>query len=286
MGDHYLPRFFLNGFSKPAKQSKRSPGIVRYEIPSDGTPKHLTIATVANETGMYGELEPILQREIEQPANGIIEKLRLRVGPISSSDVPHLARYVMAAIRRVPDGRNQTLASMPQVAASVRQNYEAELEQLRRSPGGKGSAHELEKKLAVLAKVAADPPEWLWRKTLLPKNFPQTVGALSTMNWCVHATPQEMQLIIGDVPVIRDRRVGLNESAAMWLLPISSNRMISISNYKPDDFKPLIPAQTVTNANLNMVFQATRFVFARDPDEWISNAIVEATQRRSSSNVL
>lgn len=36
MGDHYLPRHLLNGFAKPAIQSRRSAALFRYEVPSVG----------------------------------------------------------------------------------------------------------------------------------------------------------------------------------------------------------------------------------------------------------
>ena len=66
MGAHDLPRPLLNSFAKPAIQSRRSAAIFRYEVPSAGAAQNLTVATVANATGMYGDMEPVLQSEIEQ----------------------------------------------------------------------------------------------------------------------------------------------------------------------------------------------------------------------------
>ena len=122
MGDHYLPRHLLNGFANPAIQSKRSAAIFRYEIPSVGAALNLTVATVANETGMYGKMESVLQSEIEQPANLIIDRLRQYPGLVAAADHSALARYVLTAIRRVPDSRARSAASVPEVANSLRQS--------------------------------------------------------------------------------------------------------------------------------------------------------------------
>ncbi len=157
MGDHYLPRHLLNGFAKPAFQSKRSAAIFRYEVPSAGAALNLTVATVANETGMYGEMESVLQSEIEQPANPIIDRLRQHAGRVPAADHSALARYVLTAIRRVPDSRARSAASVPEVAASLRQSYAEQLDQLRQSPDHVDEANEIEEKLdAAFERILAE----------------------------------------------------------------------------------------------------------------------------------
>ncbi|MBJ2160275.1 DUF4238 domain-containing protein [Variovorax sp. IB41] len=284
MGDHYLPRHLLNGFAKPAIQSRRSAAIFRYEVPSAGAAQNLTVATVANETGMYGDMEPVLQSEIEQPANPIIERLRRHLGPVPAADHSVLARYVLTAIRRVPDGRARTVASLPAVAASVRQSYAEQLDQHRQFPDRVEQADAFEKKLdAAFEKVLTEPVQWLWKKTLLPEHFERTIRALSVMTWFVHAAPAGKQLLIGDVPVIWNRRVGLKEKEAMWLMPIASDRLLSVSYQRAAALRQTLPAPTVRNHNANTIVQASRFIFARDAEAWITKAIQEETQRRNAA---
>ncbi|MDP9902945.1 DUF4238 domain-containing protein [Variovorax ginsengisoli] len=285
MGDHYLPRHLLNGFAKPATQSRRSAAIFRYEVPSAGAGKNLTVATVANETGMYGDMEPVLQSEIEQPTNPVIERLRRQVGPVPTADYSVLARYVLTAIRRVPDGRARSAASLPGVAASLRQSYAEQLDQLRQFPDRVEEAKEIEKKLdAAFKKILAEPFQWLWTKTLLPENFERTIRALSAMTWFVHAAPAGKQFLIGDVPVILDRSVGLKEKEAMWLMPISSDRLLSVSYQRAAALRSTLPAPTVRSFNANTIVQASRFIFARDAEAWITRAIQEETQRRNAAD--
>lgn len=286
MGDHYLPRHLLNGFAKPATQSRRSAAIFRYEVPSAGGGQNLTVATVANETGMYGDMEPVLQSEIEQPANPVIERLRRHLGPVPASDYSVLARYVLTASRRVPDGRARSADSLPGVAASLRQSYAEQLDQLRQSPDRIEQANEIEKKLdAAFEKILAEPVQWLWTKTLLPENFERTIRALSAMTWFVHAAPAGKQLLIGDVPVISDRSIGLRYKEAMWLMPIASDRLLSVSYQRAAELRPTLPASTVRSYNTNTIAQASRFIFARDAEAWITKAIRDETQRRNAADL-
>lgn len=284
MGDHYLPRHLLNGFSKPPTESKRSAAIFRYEVPSAGAAQNLTVANVANETGMYGDMEAVLQSEIEQPANPIIERLRRHLGAVPAADRSILARYVLTAIRRVPDGRARTIASLPEVAASVRLSYAEQLDQHRQFPERHELADVFEKKLdAAFEKVLSEPGEWLWKRTLLPEQFERTVRALSVMTWFVHGAPAGKQLLIGDVPVIRDRRVGLRDKEAMWLMPIASDRLLSVSYHRDAALRQMLPASTVRKYNANTIIQASRFIFARDAEAWITKAIQEESQRRDAA---
>lgn len=284
MGDHYLPRHLLNGFAKPGVQSKRSAAIFRYEIPSAGAAQNLTVANVANESGMYGDMEPVLQSEIEQPANPIIDVLRGHVGEVVSTDRAVLARYVRTARRRVPDGRAQSAALFPGVAESVRQGYTDQLDQHRRSPELVELADAFEEKLdAALERVLGESPERLWRKTLLPDHFERTVGALSVMTWFVHAAPAGKQLLIGDVPVVSNRSVGLKSKEAMWLMPIASDRLLSASYQRAKTLRSSLPSPLVRNYNANAILQASRFVFARHAEPWITEAIRKETERRDAA---
>jgi hypothetical protein len=285
MGHHYLPRYLLDGFAEPAIQSKRSAAIFRYEVPSAGAASDLTVANVANENGMYGEMETVLQSEIEQPANPVIDRLRQHLGPVPAADHSALARYVLTAIRRVPDSRARSAASVPEVATSLRQSYANQLDQLRQSPSRVAEANEIEKKLdAAFEKVLAEPIQWLWQKTLLPENFERTIRALSTMTWFVHAAPAGKQLLIGDVPVISNRSVGLKDKAAMWLMPIASNRLLSVSYQPAAALIQTLPASTIRNFNANTIVQASQYIFCRHAETWITKAIQEETQRRAAVN--
>lgn len=103
------------------------------------------------------------------------------------------------------------------------------------------------------------------------------------MTWFVHAAPAGKQLLIGDVPVIWNRRVGLKEKEAMWLMPIASDRLLSVSYQRAAALRQTLPAPTVRNHNANTIVQASRFIFARDAEALITKAIQEETQRRNAA---
>ncbi|VTY38369.1 Uncharacterised protein [Xylophilus ampelinus] len=178
MGDHYLPRFLLKGFARAPARAKGHPVVVTYDLDGMQSGRELTIAAVANETGMYGEYEARLQQDVEQPANIVLERLRSQGGPIDRAEVPALARYVITAIRRVPQGRERALASVPQVTAETLQELRDELDRWARQELWNGTQVDDARRRvdAAFDTVLGQSGEWLWRSTLMPKMFEETVA--------------------------------------------------------------------------------------------------------------
>lgn len=266
MGDHYLPRYLLKGFADER-------GLLhRFDLRGGGTQQHLKIASVAQETGMYGDaLEKKLQALIENPFNEVLDRVRKGEGLLTGDDSPILARYFLTAIRRVPDGRQRSADALPAVVQEKRAEMLALVEKLHEvdPPTPQIGRERHDRVMAIFDKALSDKPEWLWQATLLPDNFPRVLGALEKMHWTVLTSSAEDQLLIGDCPVVRNEGVGLSEWHAEWILPVSSTQAIS-ATWKPPrlDRNRLRPAQ-VRAMNAKTLTQATQYVFARKNEQWI-----------------
>lgn len=69
----------------------------------------------------------------------------------------------------------------------------------------------------------------------------------------------------------------------MWLMPISSNRLLSVSYQRAKTLRNSLPAPVVRNYNANAILQASRFVFARHAEPWITEAMRKETERRDAA---
>lgn len=67
MGDHYLPRLLLKGFARAPARAKGHPVVVTYDLDGMQSGEELTIAAVANETGMYGSTKRGCSRTSSSP---------------------------------------------------------------------------------------------------------------------------------------------------------------------------------------------------------------------------
>lgn len=80
MGNHYVPRYYLKGFSQDDGKS-----ICAYDK-NERRCFATQVKSIANETDFYSpEVEEYLANSIEAPANGVLKKIRDRI-EISADD--------------------------------------------------------------------------------------------------------------------------------------------------------------------------------------------------------
>ncbi|VTY38370.1 Uncharacterised protein [Xylophilus ampelinus] len=103
---------------------------------------------------------------------------------------------------------------------------------------------------------------------------------LSRMTWSLHAAPPHKQLLLGDVPVVRDESEGLLSNKALWVMPIASDAVIAISRVARGRPKPLTTSNVIA-LNSRMIAGSSRYVFARDHEPWIDTMVARKRIRRS-----
>ena len=109
MGDHYVPKYYLKGFS--TDNGKR---ILVYDK-NEGQKLPTQVKSIANITGFYSrEVEQYLANTIEGPANTVLKKIRNRE-QIKPRDKEILSEYMAVMIKRVPKGKKQLDEMAPSI---------------------------------------------------------------------------------------------------------------------------------------------------------------------------
>lgn len=134
------------------------------------------------------KVEQYLANQIEAPAQAAIEKVRNLV-PLEDSDRIALATYIVALWKRVPEGRRRASERMPEVAASVKADVLARIDELvEEDPSRSGLGDERRAQVESIIKLyEEDPPPDIWHKSLHTGVHPKVVqcppwnGAISML---------------------------------------------------------------------------------------------------------
>jgi hypothetical protein len=263
MGHHYVPQFYLSGFTDRDRLWVHDRKAAR-SFPSQ--PK-----AIANENDLYTEeLEQHLANEVEDPAKRAIETIRARVAP-TGLDREALARYVIALRKRVPEGRIRAVAGVPEVAASLRQEYAAGLEAAATSdPTLRDRADtRLAQLNAALDKFILEPPPEVWHNNLTRDSSPEVVESLLSMTWRFLCTDRQ-QLLTCDNPVFFFEHEGIGNPSSELSLPLSSSVALWASR-RPLAGATFLVARpaTVRELNRRTAVNATRFIYSKRQEEWI-----------------
>ncbi len=266
MGDHYVPRYYLRGFTGEDDRLwvfDRTTGQV---FPSQ--PK-----SVANENGMYGaELEQFLANEIEEPAKDAIA--RMRTGRIPGDDDRLvLARYVAMQWKRGPEGRTRVANGMPTVIGDLREKYTTELRETASTMPDKAeiAIRRLAEIHAVLDRYDRDRPPDIWRAALAKTGTESlVVDHLVSMQWRLLVS-DSLQFITCDNPVFFFEHEGVGKVQSEVTVPFSDTIVLWLNRRPSNGQDARVKARpaAVREINRRMAANASRFAFARRNESWI-----------------
>ena len=177
MGQHYLPQFYLRGFTAGNTIWVHD----RLEERSFQSQRK----AIANENKLYPtDLEQYLANSIEEPAKAAIESIRKRQ-PLEQAQREALAQYIVTLWKRVPEGRRRVAENMPEVAASVKEKLHRELdfaadadpslEHLK--DGRKAQVDE------ILARYIRERPPDICHDGLAKQSSSKVIESLLSMEW-------------------------------------------------------------------------------------------------------
>jgi hypothetical protein len=263
MGHHYVPKFYLRGFTQDDRLWVHDRHTRRT---FESQPK-----VVANENDLYtDELEQHLANELEGPAKAAIEAVRARVEP-KGADREALARYIVSLWKRVPQGRVRVLARVPEVASSLRKEYTESLEAAATADPllrdkAKSRLMELN---AALDKLSREPPPEVWHANLTRESTPAMVEALLTMSWRFLCASKD-QFLTCDNPVFFFESEGVGRPSSELTLPISDSIALwaNRSAFSGSPFLVALPV-AVRELNRRTACNAKRFVYSKRNESWI-----------------
>lgn len=265
MGHHYLPRRLLRGFSQ-------DDCLWMFDKKNERPPKHLRIASVAQEPDMYSqELEDRLNNEIEQPFNAILERMDQGAG-IQAADVKTIAAYVLSMYRRVPTARARSRQAIPDVIGQVEQATLQRIDLLEQlEPSERELAEKGRENIAqIFSKIRAEDQDWLWQGTLMPEMLPRVRALLEQMTWQRWRIPPGRQLLIGDSPLLFDEAKGLANQDAEMIFPLRSDTaLVATWRRGPQGEERAMTVQQTRMINSRTIARADRWVFSQRNEPWI-----------------
>lgn len=179
MGDHYIPKYYLKGFSE--NEGKTIFVYDKIEKRCFAT----QVKSIANETGFYSPgIETYLSNDIEIPANKVLKKIRERL-PILDNEKQALSAYMVCMIKRVPKGKETLKVLAPDVAESVNQEFNDILNIAAITNPDKNEIIEKHRReiQEIIDKYSKDPPKEIWLDNIALEKSPRFFEALNSMTW-------------------------------------------------------------------------------------------------------
>lgn len=292
---HYLPRFFLQGFigeDQCLAVYDRSTGQMRRQQPlNTGAVGHLY--TVSDEDGRQRfEWEQALGK-IESDASRILPIL-LDGQPLQDDARAAIALFVGTLAVRTPefiqsvgDATGQFVKMITQTAFA---NDERALASLRGCPA---FAHldegEMRERAEGMADFAARGEftvnvDHQWSVSMALPMGEHIAQVLAARHWSVLEAPAGAAFVVSDAPVVLTTvsplqpswaGVGFGSMEALVLVPLDSTHALAMYGWKRSNSNRKIDRRLVKSVNVNVARHSQRFLLGRD------NALVEAVARAS-----
>jgi len=270
MGDHYIPRYYLSGFTSPKDDllsvyEKNGPLQFRSQV-----------SNVGHETNYYSpEVEEYLANEIEEPANQVLKNIRYRY-KIDAMEKQKLSKYMAVMLIRVPQSKHRMNQMAPSVAAKLQKEYdETLLDLIDENPDEKDRYVKRREEIrSNIEKYAKKPPKSFWLELIRPERIPAVVEAFQKMTWRFLIWDDFPVFMTCDNPVFFFDWMGIGRPESEVTFPISSNIVLWL-NWR-DDLKEgyfKTRSQVFKEVNRRTASNATRFVYHARTEDWIPRFI-------------
>ena len=272
MGDHYVPRYYLKGFSQNDGKT-----IYVYDK-TDHRCFGTQVKSIANETNYYSpQVEAYLANTIEAPANDVLKKIRDRV-KISINEKQILSAYMTCMIKRVPKGKEKLKEIAPRSAETVRQKIDILLnEAISKQPNRNKFIEKRREEIGeIIDRYAKDPPKEIWLTNMPPEKSPRVFAALSSMTWCFLTFDEYSAFLTSDNPLFFFADIGIGKPESEVTFPISSNIALW-ATWRSDLQEGYFPtnSQVIKELNRRTCSIATRYAFHSQKQDWILSLLTK-----------
>ncbi len=274
MGDHYVPQYYLKGFSQ--NEGKH---IWVYDK-VEGIKFPTQVKSIANITGFYSrDVEQYLANTIEGPANNVLMKIR-KMELIDQKDKEILSEYIAVMMKRVPKGLQRLEEMAPSTSKKLYADLAEELSQIAlANPEKKEIVKRRIKEIeTILKKYSKDPPKDIWLDNIPPERSPKVVAALNGMIWRFLVSKPESEFLTSDNPLFFFTSIGIGKPNSEVLFPIAKNIALwaTWKTHLPEGYIQAT-TQAVKEMNRRTVSNATRYVFKSKDEDWVLPFIMKGT---------
>jgi hypothetical protein len=254
MGQHYIPRYYLSGFSEN--------NLLWVHDRLDKASFQTQPKSTGNENRMYSNSgETYLANIIEGPADNILDKAK-RLENFTNEDRQLLARYIAIMWLRVPNGRSLITRAVPSVGKAFQQTL---------SDAAKESVLSIEDKQKIedqLTKIISNPTPEIWQKLLQTDFYLPIVDDLLSMRWhYLHS--KNCDFITSDNPFFRISN-SYGSQIIEFSLPLSSS--VTLLASRTHEKKPAIISAThalTRQINSRSSLNSTRYIYSLKNEKWM-----------------
>lgn len=258
MGDHYVPKFYLKGFTNNSDNliwAYRNGSSKRFKV---------SLNNIGHEVDFYSpEVEEYLANEIEGPANDVIAKIRNRE-KITDEEKRILTEYLVVFYQRTPHGLNRFKERAPDTIEEMRSNLHQKIDEIKRNNPDKNALIKKRKEQIdqILNNFSNDPPKEAWLKYIKPDNLPKVKEAIAKKTWRFLTFDLQPAFITCDHPLFFFTGMGLGHKHSELTFPISKN-VVLWATWRKDLEKGYFQTsgKLVTEFNNRIASNATRHIF-------------------------
>ncbi len=269
MRSHYVPEFYLRGFTKASGRK------VLWVFEKPGGEAFCTQPdNIAVESNFYpADVERFLANEIEDPSNRILNGIR-ESHLFKADDKLEFSRYILAMIRRVPRHRERLYDEvMPDAIQETMAGWRKLITTAR-------DEDRLTDEMYVFRMNEIDELEMQWENELpdelRPENRPpqvseEAVDLLASMHWTFVIADGSTLFLTSDNPVFYTEGIGMAKVQSELMFPLSTRVALWIKHTPLSlDCEFRTGKQfLVREANKRTILNATRYVFYHKKAIWI-----------------
>ncbi|MGD2103252.1 MAG: DUF4238 domain-containing protein, partial [Acidimicrobiia bacterium] len=223
MLNHYVPRFYLRGFSCEGAADQ----LWVYDKEAQRFFR-AGVGRVGAAHGFYDDdVEAELNERVEAPGNSVIQALRDRQ-TISLDQKARLALYIGVLMMRVPEKRRRAFDRIPEAVDQTITQVYREIQAL----GDEGRApadlvaRRLDEVEGCREKFKEQPPRGLIEQIRSPWPTPKVVNAVFSMRWRFGVASGPSFFVTSDNPVFFFRSFGVGRVESELTFPISSELVL------------------------------------------------------------
>ena len=266
MGDHYVPQYYLKGFSAEEDE------LLWVYDKLDGRKFRTPAKNIANENRFYSpEVERYLANVIEGPANSVLKTIREK-NRLTDDDKRLLAEYMAVMSKRVPQGKQLFRDTAPAVAQKLSARYNADLDTVASSEPDKAAfvAKRRAEMDEIIKEYSEDPPKDIWLDIIPPERSPLAVAAIRSMTWTFLTFEEEPAFLTCDNPLFYFRSMGVGNPESEITFPMSCYVTL-LATWRNDLRQEYVPVtqQLVKEINRRTASNATRYVYSGYDKHWI-----------------
>lgn len=273
MGHHYVPQRYLKNFGAPEQ-----PELIWLHDKKGGAPKLVPIEVVAQAKGYYSEqTEALLAREVEGPANLVIQKL-MENKSLDRAERFRLTYYLGTMLKRVPYRRRKAMETYPSVLGDTIARVREQIKDLARSlPDADPAivAKRLAEVDAAHRKLATKPPPEIDTQVREPWPSEGMLDAIYRMTWRVLVSAGPQYFITSDNPAFFFGAYGLGTPKAELTFPLSTTHCLHGCWQGAEQTLLFMGAKQafIKEANRRLASATERLAFYHEPALWLERIL-------------